>query len=90
MAEFSLKTSIRQANVSYLKWDQVSLERQTAWIHADESKNGKALAVPLNGLAVKVLRRQLCKHEQYVFTYKGRPVQRTSTKAWKRALRKLA
>lgn len=88
MAEFSLQTGLRQSNVSYLKWDQVSLERQTAWIHADESKNGKALAVPLNKLAVRVLQRQLGKHNQYVFTYQGKPVQRTSTKAWKRALEK--
>jgi integrase len=86
MAEFSLQTGLRQANVSYLKWEQVSLERQTAWIHADESKNGKALAVPLNKAAMSVLHRQLGKHDCFVFTYQGKPVQRTSTKAWKRAL----
>ena len=88
MAEFSLQTGLRQSNVSYLKWEQVSLERQTAWIHADESKNGKALAVPLNKLAVSVLQRQLGKDSTYVFTYKGKPVKRTSTNAWKRALEK--
>lgn len=86
MEEFSLQTGLRQSNVSYLKWSQVSLERQTAWIHADESKNGKALAVPLNRLAIDVLRRRTGKHPMYVFTYQGKPVQRTSTKAWKRAL----
>lgn len=88
MAEFSLQTGLRQANVSFLKWDQVSIERQTAWIHADETKNGRALAVPLNKIAVNVLKRQLGKHNEYVFTYQGKPVKRTSTKAWKRALDK--
>jgi len=88
MAEFSLQTGLRQSNVSYLKWDQVSMERQTAWIHADEAKNGKALAVPLNKLAMGVLLRQLGRHPEYVFTYLDKPVQRTSTKAWKRALEK--
>ena len=86
MAEFSLQTGLRQKNVSYLKWDQVSMERQTAWFHADEMKNGKTLAVPLNKLAMRVLHRQLGEHPVYVFTYQDKPVQRTSTRAWKLAL----
>lgn len=69
MAEFSIQTGLRQSNVKFLKRDRVSIERQTAWIHADVAKNGKALAVPLNKLAVRVLQRQLGKHGLYVFSH---------------------
>lgn len=86
MAEFTLATGLRQSNVSFLRWNQVSLEREIAWIHPDESKNRKALAVPLNKTALAVLQRRLGIDKEFVFTYLGAPVQRTSTKAWKNAL----
>ncbi|HEY9035567.1 MAG TPA: tyrosine-type recombinase/integrase [Pseudomonadales bacterium] len=87
MALFSLATGLRQRNVSYLRWDQVDLERGVAWIHADQSKSGRAIAVPMNEDALRVLRRrQQIRHREYVFTYKGKPVDRTSTKAWQHAL----
>jgi integrase len=85
MAQFSLATGLRQHNVSFLRWDQIDLGRKVAWIHADEAKEGKAIAVPLNEDAVSVLRRRLEKHPDYVFTYAGQPVERCTTKAWKRA-----
>ena len=40
------------------------------------------------GSAESACRRQLGVHPEYVFTYQGRPVERTSTKAWKNALRR--
>ena len=86
MAEFSLNTGLRQSNVSYLKWNQISMERRMAWIHAEDSKNGKALAVPLNMGAMSVLERRSGIDEVYAFTFLGQPVQRTSTKAWANAL----
>jgi integrase len=42
--------------------------------------------VPLNEDALSVLRRQHGEHPTYVVTYQGRPVDRTSTKAWYKAL----
>jgi integrase len=74
--------------VSYLRWDQVDLDRSMAWIHADQAKARRAIAVPLNRDAESACRRQLGVHPEYVFTYQGRPVERTSTKAWKSALRR--
>jgi integrase len=69
MARFSLTTGLRQSNVTGLRWDQVDLERRLAWFHGDETKNKKALSVPLNAEAVLVLRRQVGKHKTHVFTY---------------------
>lgn len=86
MAAFTLATGLRQRNVSYLRWTQVDLQRGMAWIHADQSKSRRAIAVPLNEDALGVLTQRHGKHPVFVFTYKDKPVARTTTKAWKRAL----
>ena len=86
MAEFTLATGLRQSNVTYLRWDQLDMVRGMAWIHADQAKSRKALAVPLNQDALRVLKRWQGSHSAYVFTYGGKPVARTSTKAWQAAL----
>jgi len=86
MAAFSLVTGLRQTNVSYLRWDQVDTQRGIAWIHADQAKSRKAIAVPLNADALQVIAGQKGQHPAYVFTYKGHPVERASTKAWYAAL----
>lgn len=88
MAQFSLATGLRQRNVSFLRWDQVDMDRQVAWIHHDEAKAGRSIAVPLNQDALSVLRRRHGKHADYVFTFAGKPVERCSTKAWHRALQR--
>lgn len=86
MAEFSLATGLRQSNVSYLRWDQISLERRVAWIEAPDVKNRRALSVQLNNTAVRVLERRIGVDNTFAFTYQGNPVARTSTKAWHNAL----
>lgn len=82
MARFTLATGLRQRNVSYLRWNQVDASRCVAWIHADQSKSRRAIAVPLNRDALAVLEKRRGEHREYVFTYQGKPVDRTSTKAW--------
>lgn len=87
MAGFTLATGLRQRNVSYLRWEQIDLSRQVAWIYPDEAKTRRAIAVPLNKDAMHILHKRLKRHEVYVFTYRGKPVAQCSTKAWKRALK---
>jgi integrase len=48
---FALATGLRQSNVLKLEWAKVDLERQHAWVDEIDSKNGSAIAVPLNSLA---------------------------------------
>lgn len=86
LAALSLATGLRQRNASFLTWAQVDMVRGMAWIHADESKSGKAITVPLNEEALRVLRRRQGQDSKYVVTYQGHPVARTSTKAWYKAL----
>jgi integrase len=88
MAAFTLATGLRQRNVSYLRWDQVDMDRGMAWIHADQAKARRAIAVPLNSDAMAVLRSQRGQSREWVFPYKGKPVDRTSTKAWAAALKR--
>lgn len=88
MARFSLETGLRRANVTGLDWSQVDLARRTAWVHPDQAKARKAIAVPLSATAVAVIRGQVGKHKTRVFSYKGKPVHQVNTKAWRAALRR--
>jgi integrase len=86
MARFSLATGLRRGNVTGLQWTQVDLVRRCAWIHPDQAKARKAIAVPLNAEAVLILRRQSGKRSTHVFSFNGKPIRQVSTKAWYAAL----
>jgi len=86
MAAFSLATGLRAANVTGLQWKQVDLDRQRAWIHPDQAKARKAIAVPLNTDAMALVRKQAGKHPTFVFSIHGNPIKQVSTKAWYAAL----
>lgn len=86
--EFALQTGLRESNITRLEWSEVDFDRCHAFIPASKSKSGKAIAVPLNSTAMDVIKRQIGKHLIFVFSYKGRPIQRFNTKAWRNALRR--
>jgi integrase len=87
--KFSLETGLRRANVTGLLWSQIDLTRRTAWIHPDQAKARKAIAVPLSAAAVIVIREQIGKHPTHVFSYHGNPIVQLNTKAWRKALVKV-
>ncbi|MEW8221949.1 MAG: site-specific integrase [Candidatus Thiodiazotropha taylori] len=86
ITKFALATGLRKANILGLLWEQIDLERHVAWIHPDQAKARRAIAVPLNGWAMSVLRSQTGIHPSHVFTYLGKPIQQVNTKSWKSAL----
>ena len=86
MAEFTLATGLRRANVTGLEWSQIDMTRSVAWIHPDQAKSRRAIGVKLNQTAKGVLIRRIGKHQRYVFTYHGKRIRQTSTKAWYSAL----
>lgn len=86
MVAFTLATGLRRANVTGMQWSQVDLTRRLAWIHPDQAKARKAIAVPLNAEAVLLIRKQIGKHPTHVFSFNGRPITQTSTKAWYKGL----
>jgi len=88
MARFTLATGLREKNVTGLQWDQLDMQRRCAWIHADEAKGKKAIAVPLNDDALAIIRAQIGKNTTHVFTYEGQPVTRANNHAWRKALKR--
>ncbi len=61
MARFSLQTGLRASNVTGLQWSQIDMSRCCAWVHADQMKASRAVAVPLNAEALGVIREQIGK-----------------------------
>ena len=62
------------------------MSRSVAKSKRDQAKARKAIAVPLSGAAVIVIREQQGKHPTHVFSFRGKPVNQVNTKAWKAAL----
>lgn len=84
---FALTTGLRQGNVLRLEWDKVNLELRHAWVAGTQSKNRHPISVPLNDVALSVLRQQVGKHPTRVFTFRGKPINSANTKAWRAALK---
>ncbi len=89
MALFKVNTGTRQNEVCQLRWDwevQVSeLETSVFIIPEWLAKNGEERIIVLNEVAQTIVDRQRGQHPEYVFTYKGHPLSRMTTTAWKKA-----
>ena len=79
MATFSLATGLRAANVTGLEWSQVDEERKLCWVHPDQAKARRAIAVPLNGEALAIVQKQKGIHATHVFSFRGKPIVQVST-----------
>ena len=88
LADFALRTGLRQRNILELSWSQVDLQRNVCWIHPDQAKGERAIGVPLGKEVVDILRRQKGNHEERVFVFNGHPIRQVNTKAWKKALKR--
>lgn len=87
LVRFALATGCRAREIAGLEWARVDLKRGTAWL--DQTKNGTPRGVPLNRDAVAVLEGERGKHEQYCFTFRGKPIRYELTNtAWQNAVRK--
>lgn len=88
MARLALATGLRMANVTGMEWQQINLKRTVAWIHPDQAKNRRAIPVPLNEDAIRVIQSQIGQHSIRVFTFRGKPIERTSDSAWYKTLKR--
>lgn len=79
MAAFALETGLRQANVLGLTWARVDLSRRLVWVEADETKPGVAISIPLSDGALATLQHQVGQNDEFVFTYRGRPIKEVKT-----------
>jgi integrase len=89
MALFAVNTGCRDGEVCGLKWDwevQVpELDTSVFIVPGDFVKNGDDRLVVLNQTAINVLDDVRGEHDEYVFTYRGKPVSRIMNSAWLRA-----
>jgi integrase len=88
MAAFSLATGLRQANVLSLKWHEVDLVNKVIVIDGDKMKNGQTFGLPLPQAAVDIITRQIGKHHEAVFTFRGKPVKCISNDTWKACIKR--
>ena len=85
---FAIETGLRHSNVLGLKWQQVDLDRNCAWIYGDESKSGQSIPVPLSEKAISIIRSQQGINETFVFTYQGKQVKQANTRAFRNTLKR--
>lgn len=83
---FALATGLRMSNILQLTWQQVNVEKKMAWVYPDQAKAGKAIGVPLNSEAMKVIKNFCGQHAEFVFVFKKQPIKRANQKAWQKAL----
>jgi integrase len=86
MMLFSVLTGLRESNVTRLTWKQIHWESKRIVFSHIVMKNGKPLSIPLNDAVMDILREEIGKHPEFVFTYRGSPIQRANTRAFKKAL----
>ena len=92
MARFSLLTGLRESNVTRLQWPQIDFASAVIRYNAEHMKSGRPFVCPLSIKAINIIERQRKyrnSDHSYVFTYKGRPVNRCNNTAWRKALKRL-
>lgn len=83
---FALATGLRMSNITGLLWENVDLKNRHAWVNIGSAKvKTKGIGIPLNSVALYVLENLKGKHPIHVFSYKGNPIKRANSKAWRNA-----
>lgn len=88
MACYAAMTMHRRANVTGLKWSMIDWERRAVEIAGRLTKTGQKIYVPLNSVAMEILKRRYAaedRHPEYVFHYRGERITQVLTKAWRAA-----
>jgi integrase len=85
MVIFALNTGCRESEITRLRWNEENRELGIFTLLGHRCKNGEDRIIPLNSTAKVIIDAQRGKHEEYVFTYKGKPVLRINGHAWCKA-----
>jgi len=85
LAEFSVETGLRMRNVTHLQWSQLDLRRRLLIVPAARAKAGETIAIPLSTRAVAILKAH--RGSERVFLFRGHPVDKCNTLAFKKAAR---
>lgn len=82
---FAVATGLRMRNITHLKWSQIDMPRKTMWVNAPDAKARRSISVPLTEDACAVIRSQIGKHDEYVFTFRGKPYDRVNPRTLRSA-----
>lgn len=89
MALFAINTGARESIVCGLRWEyevRIKEANTTAFIvPGRETKNGTDYLIVLNQVASSIIDACRGRHNEYVFSYKGRRIDRMNSSAWRRA-----
>jgi integrase len=93
MALFAVNTGCREREVCQLQWDwEIKIPQMPHLmvfiIPPEFVKNAEERLIVCNQTAKSAAESQRGKHEQYVFTFKGKPVTRMNNTGWKEARKK--
>ncbi|MFC6279897.1 MULTISPECIES: tyrosine-type recombinase/integrase [Polaromonas] len=81
----ALTTGLRRSVVCLLQWSQIDLDAMTLTVSAEDMKNEEHHVVPLPDLAMQVLRAEVGKHAERVWTFRGKPFDCFAHRTWKKA-----
>ncbi len=85
---FAIATGLRMRNVTHLRWSQIDMPRRTMWVDAPDAKARRSISVPLTDDACAVIRAQMGKHSEYVFTFRGKPYDRVNGRTLRSAAKR--
>lgn len=90
MVLFALNTCCREAEICGLRWSWEvpipEIKRSVFLIPEEFTKNGDDKLVVLNTVAHSIIEDRRGIHAEYVFTYKGRRIQKINQSAWRKAV----
>ena len=93
MCLFKVNSGCRENEVCQLRWQWLVQREDGIWyfeIPSEFVKNRMRRVVILNDLAKSVIRRQVGKNFEFVFVYKGQPVKKMNTSAFREARKRAA
>ena len=88
-AEFAVLTGLRMRSMLSLTWSRIDMKKRRAWIPGEQMKAGKTLGIRLPTDAIPVLKklRKLAPDGDYVFQWRGEPIDDCNTKAFQDAVK---
>src|SRR4029079_18389518 len=93
MALFKVNTGCRDGEVCGLKWawevPVPELDTSVFLIPGAKVKNGDARLLGLNRVAKSVLDSVRGEHDEYVFVYRGRPIETMNNNGWQEARKRV-
>jgi integrase len=87
-ARFAVLTMLRMRSMLRITWDRIDLGKRRMWIPGKQMKARRTHGIPLSRDAVKVLRKlkTLNPEGEYVFQWKGKPIDDCNTLAFQEAV----